>query len=238
MTPQTAQPAAPAPVRNDVDLPVRPQPPEHKPSFVSSDPPPVAPHSTKPPKAHQGLRDVLSIFGVLASALILAFCLITFVFQSYQVDGPSMQTTLENNDHLIVWKVPKTIANITGGHYIPNRGDVIVFNESTSGTQDKQLIKRVIAGPGERVTVKDDLVTVYNSASPNGFSPDKTLPYGSVITDTPGNVDVTLKDGQVFVMGDNRTNSLDSRVFGPIESDQIVGKLVLRVLPLNSTTKF
>lgn len=191
-------------------------------------------------KPHQGLRDVLSIFGVLASALILAFCLITFVFQSYQVDGPSMQTTLQNNDHLIVWKVPKTFANLTGQNYIPKRGDVVVFNEQTadSGSGAKQLIKRVIALPGERVVVKNDEVVVYNKDFPNGFSPDKTLPYGKVIVTTPGNVDVTLDEDEVYVIGDNRTNSLDSRVFGPIQSKQIVGKLVLRVLPLNTVTKF
>jgi signal peptidase I len=202
--------------------------------------PDVEPHETKSPKSHQGLRDMLSIVGVLASALILAFCLINFVFQSYQVDGPSMQTTLQNNDHLIVWKVPKTIAKLTGRAYIPNRGDVIIFNEpgSAVGGVDKQLIKRVIALPGERITVKDSLVTVYNKDYPNGFNPDRTLPYGNVIKESPGNVDLTLKDGEVFAMGDNRTNSLDSRVFGPVSSSQIVGKLVIRVLPLNTVKKF
>lgn len=200
----------------------------------------MSPRTTKVTKPHQGLRDILSIFGVLASALLLAFCLISFVFQSYQVDGPSMQSTLQNNDHLIVWKVSKTIAKATGQHYIPNRGDIVVFNEHSadSGTGEKQLIKRVIALPGERVTVKNNAVTVYNDDFPNGFSPDKTLPYGSVITTTPGNADVTLKEDELYVIGDNRTNSLDSRVFGPIEADQIVGKLILRVLPLNTVTKF
>jgi signal peptidase I len=209
-------------------------------SFAHADPIAVAPDSTrKDPKKGQGVRDVLSIVGVLASALILAFCLITFVFQSYQVDGPSMQTTLENRDHLIVWKVPKTISNLTGKPYIPNRGDVIVFNEpSAGGGESKQLIKRVLAQPGERITVKNDVVTVYNEEHPEGFNPDRTLPYGSVITNTPGNVDVTLRESEVFVVGDNRTNSLDSRVFGPIDADQIVGKLVLRVLPLNTVTRF
>ena len=217
-----------------------PAEPSRHTSFEPTEIPEVAPKELKIRKPHQGLRDVLSIFGVLASALALAFCLITFVFQSYQVDGPSMQTTLQNNDHLIVWKVSKTIANLTGRHYIPNRGDVIVFNEHTadSGDGDKQLIKRVIGLPGERVVVKNNQITVYNKQFPNGFSPDKTLPYGKVIVTTPGNADVTLGDDEIYVCGDNRTNSLDSRVFGPIESKQIVGKLVLRVLPLNAATKF
>lgn len=212
-------------------------------TFDRDAPPPIADRAKNPTsKAGQGLRDLLSIGGVLISALLLAFCLITFVFQSYQVDGPSMQTTLENNDHLIVWKVGKTWANLTHQHYIPNRGDVIVFNEPGLADlgQDgsKQLIKRVIGLPGERVVVKDGIVTVYNKEHPDGFQPDKSLPYGNVITTSPGNVDLTVPDGQVFVCGDNRTNSLDSRVFGPVDSKNIVGKLVLRVLPLNTVKKF
>src|SRR5580698_6529783 len=74
--------------------------------------------------------DILSTLFVIAAALALALLLITFVFQSYQVDGPSMQNTLQNNDRLIVWKVPRTLARITGDAYIPNRGDIIIFNES------------------------------------------------------------------------------------------------------------
>ena len=207
-------------------------------SFAKPELPEVIPKEKTVEKS--AMHDVLSIVGVLVSALLLAFCLISFVFQSYQVDGPSMQTTLENSDHLIVWKVPKTIANLTGRHYVPNRGDVIIFNEPVAdgSTQNKQLIKRVIGLPGERVVVKDGIVTVYNSDRPDGFQPDKELPYGNVITTSPGDKDVTLKEGQVFVCGDNRTNSLDSRVFGAVNSDQIVGKLVLRVLPINTVKAF
>jgi signal peptidase I len=153
-----------------------------------------------------------------------------------------MQTTLQNSDHLIVWKVQRTLAGITHHAYIPNRGDVIVFSEpglSDFGQDSgKQLIKRVIGLPGERVVVKDGIVTVYNKDNPDGFQPDKTLPYGKVIVTTPGNVDVTLGESQVFVCGDNRTNSLDSRVFGPVDSKNIIGKLILRVLPLNTVKKF
>ncbi len=197
--------------------------------------------ASKPPKK-SGVRDFLSIAGVLLSALVLAFGLITYVFQSYQVDGPSMQTTLHNADHLIVWKVNRTMARITRHQYIPNRGDVIVFNEydlpDLGPTGQKQLIKRVIGLPGERVIVKSGILTVYNSANPQGFQPDKTLPYGNVIVTTPGDLDVTVQANQVFVCGDNRVNSEDSRYFGPINASDIVGKLVLRVLPLNSVKKF
>lgn len=197
---------------------------------------------TPKPSRHQGLRDALSIVGVLLAALVLAWGLISFVFQSYEVDGPSMQTTLHNNDHLVVWKVARTWARITGHQYVPNRGDIIVFNEpglaDYGQSADKQLIKRVIGLPGERVVVKNGVLTIYNKAHPNGFQPDKTLPYGKVIPTTSGNLDITLKSNQIFVCGDNRPDSLDSRVFGPVDLNNIVGKLVLRVLPLNNAKSF
>jgi signal peptidase I len=191
---------------------------------------------------HQGIKDILSIAVVLLSALVLAFGLISFVFQSYQVEGPSMQNTLHNNDHLIVWKVPRTWARITGHSYVPNRGDIIIFNEpglaEFGQASDKQLIKRVIGLPGERVVVKDNVITIYNKAHPKGFQPDKTMPYSKAIGVTTGNIDITLASNQIFVCGDNRPDSLDSRVFGPVNVNNIVGKLVLRVLPLNAAERF
>ncbi len=195
-----------------------------------------------PSAKHQGLRDALSIIVVLVAALVLAWGLVSFVFQSYQVDGPSMQTTLHNGDHLVVWKVPRTLARITGHAYIPKRGDIIVFNEPGLADfgqgSNKQLIKRVIGLPGDRVVVKDGLITIYNKTHPKGFDPDKTLPYGKVIPTTSGNINITLGANQIFVCGDNRPDSLDSRVFGPVNVNNIVGKLVLRVLPLNDVKVF
>jgi signal peptidase I len=189
----------------------------------------------------EGLRSIISTVLLLILAPTIALLLTAFVFQSYEVDGPSMQTTLQNHDRLIVLKVPRTIARITRHNYIPNRGDVIIFNHpdaSEVGGAEKQLIKRVIALPGERVIVKDGIVTVYNQAHPEGFSPDKTLPYGKVITDTIGDVDLTVPDGEVFVCGDNRSNSLDSRYFGTVPANNIVGKLGLRIYPFNKAERF
>jgi signal peptidase I len=180
--------------------------------------------------------------AVLLIAPLLALTITAFVFQSYEVDGPSMQTTLENRDRLIIWKVPRTWARITKHDYIPKRGDVIVFIKKglyeSGGNREKQLIKRVIGLPGERVTIKDGKVTVYNSEFPGGFNPDKTLSYGKAITLTEGNVDVTVGAGEVFVCGDNRSNSLDSRYFGPVPVQDIVGKLTARILPLSEAEKF
>ncbi len=202
------------------------------------------PDSEEPPKKHHSaLREAFSTVGVLVAALLVALGLITFVFQSYQVDGPSMNQTLQDQDRLIVWKLPRTWARITHHQYVPNRGDIIIFTESglaAYGQENtKQLIKRVIGLPGDRVLVANNTITIFNKAHPKGFQPDKTLPYGSNITlPAEQNLDVTLEANQLFVSGDNRTNSLDSRFFGPINTSQIVGKLAVRVLPLNKIEKF
>jgi signal peptidase I len=197
---------------------------------------------TTNPDKHGAFRELLSTVGILATALIVALLMIMFVFRSYQVDGPSMETTLQNADKLIIWKIPRTWSRITHHAYIPNRGDVIIFSESGLSqfgqTDTKQLIKRVIGLPGDRVVVRDGFVTVFNKAHPAGFQPDKTLPYGKVIPTTSGDIDTTIVAGQVFVCGDNRPDSLDSRAFGPIKADQIIGKLVIRVFPISNAKPF
>lgn len=205
-----------------------------------------APTPDQTPPVHdqkEGLKSVISTIAILLLAPFIALFLTFFVFQSYEVDGPSMETTLNDNDRLIVLKLPRTWARITGHNYIPKRGDVIIFNHADGaameGTPSKQLIKRIIGLPGERVVVKDGTVTVYNQEHPEGFSPDKTLPYGSEIAaSTPGDVDLIVPEGEVFVAGDNRHNSLDSRYFGPVPANDIVGKLGLRVYPFNDAKLF
>lgn len=211
---------------------------------------PVAVQSTNGAQAEalsrrSGIIAALGNIGILLLAPILAVFLLVFVFQSYKVDGRSMETTLMNDDRLIVWKLPRTWANITHHQYVPERGDIIILKESGLSTygdsqNSKQLVKRVIGLPGDRVVVKDGKITVYNATHPNGFSPDTTLPYGKKtdLSFTPTNVDFTLTATQLFVCGDNRTNSLDSRIFGPIETSQVVGKLVVRILPLSKAETF
>jgi signal peptidase I len=226
----------PTPVTNQTS----PQPHAipHLPSYV---PPRRAAQRGKFRKP-EGWSSVLSTVAVLLVAPLVALFLTAFVFQSYQVDGPSMETTLYNNDRLLVWKVPKTWSRITGNAYVPGRGDVVVFVEKTASEYNqgsrKQLIKRVIGLPGERVVVKKGGVTIYNQEHPNGFQPDKSLPYGEVIKETTGDVDTVITKDKVFVLGDNRSNSLDSRAFGPIGSKDIVGKLVLRVWPAGNMKAF
>lgn len=217
-----------------------------RPPVVPDSQPPVPP---RPPrrngKRNEGLRNVLSTLSVLLIAPLIALLLTAFVFQSYQVDGQSMETTLQDKNRLIVWKVPRTWARITRHAYIPHRGDIVIFTDEALSMYGedpgKQLIKRVIALPGERVVVKDNTVTVYNKEHPQGFDPDTTLPYGqglSTVTETPGEIDITVPAGQVFVMGDNRKNSLDSRLLGPVDANHIIGKLAIRVMPLSEAKRF
>ncbi|MCX6728017.1 MAG: signal peptidase I [Candidatus Saccharibacteria bacterium] len=188
------------------------------------------------------IKGILSTVAILVIAPLIALSLTAFVFQSYEVDGPSMQTTLQNHDRLIVYKLPRTIAKITRKPYIPKRTDIIIFTRHDSfefGTdKPRQLVKRVIALPGERITVKKSVVTVYNEEHPEGFKPDEENKYGKVITNTSGDIDLVVPTDSIFVCGDNRPNSLDSRAFGPVPLTDVVGKLSLRVYPFKSGQSF
>jgi signal peptidase I len=204
--------------------------------------------ANQPPKPHHppdNIRSIISTVAILIIAPVIAIILTLFVFQSYQVSGQSMEIALQNNDRLIIWKLPKTWAKITGHAYVPHRGDIIVLHDdklaSVGEDAQKQLIKRVIALPGERLVVKNGKATIYNKEHPNGFMPDATLPYGgggALIPETEGNIDIVIPAGQIFVMGDNRDHSLDSRTLGPVPVQNIVGKLVVRILPFTNMDTF
>ncbi|MDQ3064938.1 MAG: signal peptidase I, partial [bacterium] len=167
----------------------------------------------------------------------------SYVFQSYEVDGPSMEPTLQTKDRLIVWKAGKTWSKITKEPYVPERGMVVVFIKrglfDFNTDQEKQLIKRVIGVPGDRIVVNNGEITIYNSEYPKGFNPDKTLDYGEELDQkADGNIDINIGAGEVFVVGDNRNNSLDSRSFGAIPAADIVGTLSSRILPISEIKKF
>lgn len=195
-----------------------------------------------PKKLKSAFSELFSVIGILILAPLIAIFLTFFVFQSYVVDGPSMENTLYDQDRLIVWKASKTLARATNKDFIPDRYSMIVFNEKgatgISDTNEKQLVKRVIGLPGDRVVINDESLTIYNEGNKDGFYPDREIPESSPLGNTEGRVDYTVKPGEIFVLGDNRGNSLDSRAFGPIKSKDIVGTLAVRIYPFNKIQKF
>lgn len=192
---------------------------------------------------HETLKSILTTVGILLIAPLLALTITAFVFQSYEVDGPSMEPTLKTHDRLIVWKVGRTWSRITKKPYTPPRGTIVVFVKrglyDFSSNREKQLIKRIIGIPGDRVVVKDGTIQVFNKENPDGFNPDELIPEEQGTSgEITGDVDITVGPNQIFVVGDHRNNSLDSRSFGTVPVEDIVGTLSARILPLSEAEKF
>jgi len=173
----------------------------------------------------------LSFTWDIVKLVILAFIIVwpihKFVFQPFLVQGPSMEPTFFDKEYLIVEEISYRFNG-------PQRGDVIVF-KSPENPGD-YLIKRVIGLPDERVEIKGGEVTIYNDSHPAGFKLNESyLPPGLM---TGGDLDVQVGSNRYFVLGDNRSVSLDSRSFGVITRQGIVGRVWFRGWPLNRITKF
>lgn len=203
---------------------------------------------------HPLLKDLLSLVFFVVCVVIGTMILNAFVFRSYNVVGKSMENTLHNDDRVIVNRLPVTWAHFLGQEYVPERGQIIVFAngeasgaltcEAPMGQIDQYIIKRVIAFPGERVTVKDGVLTVYNDEHPEGFSPDEETrvdenngpkEYSS------GEVDMLVPEGEIFVAGDNRegSHSFDSRSgLGTIPYCRIIGPAAMRIYPFDKIRLF
>lgn len=177
----------------------------------------------------------------IACVLVGTLLINTYIFRSFNVMGPSMETTLYTGDRLIVNRLPVTWAQLQNKEYVPSRGEVIVFKNPkyNAGTGDEYIVKRVIAFPGERVTVKDGVLTVYNGEHPEGFQPDTdTDGPGSP---TSGTVDTKVTEGTLFVAGDHRQGdySYDSRSgLGLIPYYDIVGPVGMRIYPFTGIRFF
>lgn len=191
---------------------------------------------------HPLVKDVTSIAVFVACVLVGTLLINSFVFRSFSVIGPSMETTLYTNDRLIVDRLPVTLAQIENKTYQPNRGQIIVFKNPlySQGMPDEYIVKRVIAFPGERVVLKNGSYTVYNSQNPNGFNPDDSN-HGEPGSPTSGEVDEVVPNGELFVSGDHRQGnySLDSRNgLGTIPLYDVVGPVSLRIYPFNKIRSF
>ena len=158
-------------------------------------------------------RAVLDWVIVIGVALLVAFLVRTFVLAHFVVDGTSMVTTLHDGDRVFVNKLSYRLHD-------PNRGDVVVLHQ-ISGTSERDLIKRVIALPGETIEIRSCQVLIDGR--------ELQEPYLDPTIVTPGNcggelAPVTVPEDFVFVMGDNRGGSQDSRALGPIAEDDLVGR--------------
>ena len=193
---------------------------------------------------HPFLKDAISVSIFVLLVTIGAITINTFVFRSFSVIGPSMETTLFTGDRLIVNRLPVTLASIKNTSYIPQRGEVIVFKNPRfhSGIGDEYIVKRVIALPGERVVLKNGEFTVYNGENPDGLNPDEILKEkNGIIYPTSGSVDIIVPKNELFVSGDHRqeTYSLDSRNgLGTIPIYDIVGPVSIRIYPFNKIRLF
>lgn len=154
------------------------------------------------------------IVETLALALLI-FLAVHFTVQNYQIDGFSMQNTLQNSQYVLVNKIAYLF-------HAPARGDVIVFHEPDH--PDRDLIKRVIGLPGDKILIDSTNVWVNGTEL---HEPYITAP------SNPPTQPLTVPANDYFVLGDNRPNSEDSRYFGPVPRDNIVGKATLVDWPLN-----
>jgi signal peptidase I len=163
--------------------------------------------------SRQRHRALLDWVVVIVVALLVAFVVRTFVLAHFVVDGTSMYSTLHDDDRVFVNKLSYRLHD-------PNRGDVVVLHQDT-GASDRDLIKRVIALPGETIEVRSCQVLIDGKPLDEPYLDPEVVTPGNCGGDTPP---TTVPAGDVFVMGDNRGGSQDSRALGPIDEDDLVGR--------------
>ncbi len=168
------------------------------------------------------VRDIITL--ILLVVLVVAPIRI-FIAQPFIVDGESMYPTFQNGNYLIVDEISYRFEK-------PARGDVIVFRYP--GNPSIFYIKRIVGLPGETVTIKNGNITI---TEPNGASRTLNEPFISA-KDKSYNMTDKLTDTQYFVMGDNRPRSSDSRVWGPLPTHNIIGRVLFRLAPFNEVSTF
>jgi signal peptidase I len=181
-------------------------------------------------KQRSQMRAIWEWVFVVVVAISAAMLILVFLFQQYYIDGPSMQTTLMPEDRVLVNKMSYKLHDI-------HRGDVIVFDRVTNEVQHDDLIKRVLGLPGETLEIRSCIVYINGLQVDEPYlNPEQTSQVepsarcGSHTDMAP----IVVPEEMVFVMGDNRVQSFDSRDFGPIDSDKVRGRAFVVIWPASA----
>jgi signal peptidase I len=146
-----------------------------------------------------------------------------------------MMDTLQDNQQLAVNRLGETYAKINRSDYIPKRGSVAIINKPQDGAvvevvEDNSLVvKRIVGIPGDTVKMTNGVISVYyvEKERPESLLETEQPWYESVLEGTfDTDLEITLGVGELFVVGDNRDNSIDSRFYGPVKADQILGEVI------------
>ena len=193
---------------------------------------PAAAAPTRPKRKRTSTRTIVEWVGLIAAAVLIAFLIRTFLFQAFYIPSESMVPTLEKNDRVLVNKLSYKLHDV-------HRGDIVVFKapKNPDGTpvdpSVNDLVKRVIGLPGERVDEVGGQITINGKVLNEPYLPSGT--HSDCASFAPNcftKFGVVPKD-EYWVMGDNRVASKDSRSFGFIKKSNIVGRVFIRIWPLN-----
>lgn len=184
-----------------------------------------SPASNSQSQTFRAVREIIET--LLLAALI--FFLVRLVVLNFRVDGQSMTPNLDNEQMLLVNRNAYQSVDWQGNTFYPfdppERGDIVVFNPPTES--DKPYIKRIIGLPGDEVTFNNGQVFVNGHMLEEDYIEDRTRCQRTDFCD------VIVPEGQIFVLGDHRSNSSDSRVFGPVPIENVIGKAWLSYWPID-----
>jgi len=173
-----------------------------------------------------GFKYWLDFVWEIAKIVIISLAIIIpiryFLIQPFFVQGASMEPNFEDGDYLIVDEISYRLDS-------PQRGDVVIFRYPLD--QSEFFIKRIIGLPGETVKISEGRVYIYNQENPQGQILDESQYLPDAYT--AGDMEVVLKNGEYFVLGDNRGSSSDSRRWGVLPRDLIIGKAWIRAWPID-----
>lgn len=175
----------------------------------------------------QFLGSAYEVLEVVAISLFTVFIIRTYLVQPFLVSGASMDPTFTSGNYLIIDELSYRFRD-------PIRGEVIVFKYP--GDKKTFYIKRIISLPGERVVIGEGSVKIYNQENKEGFVLAES--YLNSDLKTLGNSDMTLGKDEYFVMGDNRNQSFDSRSWGSVSREAIIGITRVRLLPVTKVNLF